>query len=508
MLQNKAVDRVPLRMVPSLKSFLRYRDLPYDPWFAIAELVDNSTQSFQDFKEELQSTLEVKITYDPKSRFIQVWDNAMGMDESDLTRAVVLGERPPNPVGRCEYGMGMKTSCCWLGRKWHIRTKRKGQPYELELRIDVEALAESDGSVDAVKRAKPVQEHYTIVEVSELYHEFKGRTLGKIKGYLAEIYRFDIDKGWLDLRWNDEPLAYSLPEFYHDENGREWKKDFEIDIRGKKVAGWVAIMFPGDLSKSGFNCYRRGRLIKDRWKPERVFPPKPGHLLHQRLTGELMMDAFGVTHLKNDFKWGEIDQDEFIDALWQEVKDYRDKAVRIRHDDTSEVGAAIEFAGEEIKVALESPELVNALEVTAQAINLPPTQSPELLAERMEQMKRTPFPAVAWNLRYKGGLAGRVFFPRDASPQDHYLMVDTSPDGKTLDIIVNVNHPFVHRFEDLSQESFQMYVTVLIIEALTEWVMRKEKGDVAPVQEYRRLMDLLLRTKEVDVKVETERNGS
>ena len=497
--------KLELTMVPSMKSFLRLRDLPYDPWFAVAELVDNSTQSYLEHKDVLGPKVTVRVIYDTKASTLVVTDDAMGMDATELRRAVIMGERPPNTSGRCEFGMGMKTSCCWLGKKWTIRTKKLGQPFEYTMDVDVDALAESDGTVFAVPRTAPKEKHYTIIEVHELLHKFKGRTLGKMKEFLAEIYRFDIEEGWLELKWNDEKLRYELPTLYKeilpDKTERVWRKDFVISANGKPVSGWVGIMFPGDLGKSGFNCYRRKRLIKPRWKPERVFPEKPGHLLHQRLTGELYVDGFGVTHLKDDFKWENVDPEEFTDALFEEVKEFRDKALKIRRTDRGQTAAAISFASQELKPILDSPALVESLQITERTLSLASTETPQQHAEFIKRLKTVPFAKLSWTIKYKGEYAASLYFPEAASPNDPYVEFDFAPGRKTLDVMVNVNHPFAHQFDDLSQESFQMYIQLLVYEVLAEWVLLKE-GKVSPSPEQvRKAKDVLLRTKLIDVNV-------
>src|SRR6266566_9360881 len=159
--------KLELEMIPSMQSFLRYKDLPYEAWFAVAELVDNSTQSYIDHKDVLGPKLSVRVAYDSKERKLTVYDEAMGMDEPELRRAVVLGLRPPRPTGRCEYGMGMKTSLCWMGRKWSITTKKLGVPFEYYLEVDVEELAKGTGRVFAFAKPAPKDRHYTIINVWE-----------------------------------------------------------------------------------------------------------------------------------------------------------------------------------------------------------------------------------------------------------------------------------------------------------------------------------------------------
>ena len=110
-----------------------YRRLAYSPWHAIAEFVDNSTQSYFDnrdaldecMKNEDDKILTVSVAYD-KGKMLRVVDNAMGMSRDDLERALHVARPPVNTKGRSKYGMGMKTAACWMGDQWTIRTKKLG----------------------------------------------------------------------------------------------------------------------------------------------------------------------------------------------------------------------------------------------------------------------------------------------------------------------------------------------------------------------------------------------
>ena len=53
---------------PTTSVYATYKNIKYDPWTAIAEFVDNSTQSFYDNKKKLKETkywngLDVEIEY-------------------------------------------------------------------------------------------------------------------------------------------------------------------------------------------------------------------------------------------------------------------------------------------------------------------------------------------------------------------------------------------------------------------------------------------------------------
>lgn len=500
---TKSPEQLELSMVPSMHTFLRYRDLPYEAWYAIAEFVDNSTQNYLENRDHLPSELPVRIHYDAKERSIDIYDEAMGMDESDLLRAVVPGARPPNTKGRCEYGLGMKTSCCWMGRRWTVITKKKGVPFEFRLEIDVEQLAESDGRVVATRKAAKTDLHYTRITIHDMYQVFRTKTLNKIKTFLAEIYRFDIEEGWLRLEWNGEPLRFDGPALFRerlpDGKEREWKQPFELQFDDRKVKGWVGILHPGDLARSGFNCYRRNRLIKARWKVPELFPPKPGHLLHQRLTGELFLDDFDVTHTKDDFKWDDADPEEFGERLMQlpEVKSVRDKAVGTKFKDVATTNATIDLARDQLAPEMESAALVNQLSIAEASISLPEKQTPQEHTAYLDKLKGPVYKPIAWTIKYRGETKATAYFPKDMSPNDPYLDFMSTPKGDRVDIFININHPFAKALEEKDQEAFLTYVKMLIFEALAIWLAKCQGKETPSAREVSRAKDQLLRTEEV-----------
>src|SRR5262245_1414068 len=115
-----------------LNAIASYRRLDYEIWYALAEFVDNSTQSYADNKAALEAEysregegLEAMITYDRQGTepMVRIVDNAMGMDYAELEHALKVASPPTNPTGRSRYGMGMKTASCWIGNRWKITTK-------------------------------------------------------------------------------------------------------------------------------------------------------------------------------------------------------------------------------------------------------------------------------------------------------------------------------------------------------------------------------------------------
>src|SRR5205823_14513039 len=84
-----------------------YKRLAYSPWHAIAEFVDNSTQSYFNNRAVLDSVyaengerLEVRIVYARSGELLRVSDTAMGMDLAEVQDGLTLGKAPVIVTGR------------------------------------------------------------------------------------------------------------------------------------------------------------------------------------------------------------------------------------------------------------------------------------------------------------------------------------------------------------------------------------------------------------------------
>src|SRR5438874_13303831 len=93
-------DRVNIRPGVGILSVLRH--LNYKPWFALAEFVDNSLQSFLSYRQALEPIegrdckLKVSIELNTTDEGqIIIRDNAAGIHESDFVRAFRPAEIPP-----------------------------------------------------------------------------------------------------------------------------------------------------------------------------------------------------------------------------------------------------------------------------------------------------------------------------------------------------------------------------------------------------------------------------
>ena len=99
-----------------------YSRLSYSMWFALAEFVDNSTQSRLNYDGLVHDILKgegvpltVNIVHDRVAKEIRIEDNSIGMTKDDLKAALRIASPTADSKGRSKYGMGMKTSACWIG---------------------------------------------------------------------------------------------------------------------------------------------------------------------------------------------------------------------------------------------------------------------------------------------------------------------------------------------------------------------------------------------------------
>ena len=336
MAKQQNANRINIRPEVSILSVLRH--LNYKPWFALAEFVDNSLQSFLANRAALGGTsahLKVEIELDPEQPGrITVRDNAAGIAEADFARAFKPAEVPPNRTGLSEFGMGMKSAACWLAKNWSVRTQALGENIERTIRFDVADIV-NNRIEDLEVQPAPGRPgaHFTEIVLDGLHNCPHGKTISKIKDHLAGIYRVFLRNGDLTLMFREESLDYQTPAilkapFYRTPEAApiEWFKrieDFDLG-GGQRVHGFAALREKGSIASAGFALFRRNRLIQgsgdEGYRPTSIFG-QSNSFTYQRLFGELHLEGFEVSHTKDGFRWEEHEE-EFLDLL----KEYLDSA--------------------------------------------------------------------------------------------------------------------------------------------------------------------------------------
>ena len=478
-----------------------YKRLPYTEWHALAEFVDNSTQSYFDHRAELDAayadegtSLEVSIIYDRSyeggSGLIRISDNAMGMDRAELTRALRVGQPPDDPTGRSRYGLGMKMGACWYGNRWSVITKKLGETEERRVTVDVEAVASGNAELEESSTGGlDPSEHYTRIEIRELNRKPQGRTLGKIKDFLTNIYRLDIGNGTMRLLWQNSPLVWAMDwVFLKDSQGKEYRRDFKFQVNAKVAWGWVGVLDQGGRAKAGFAMVHNDRMLRtwpDAWHPESLYGQMQGSndLVNQRLVGEIHLDAFEVSHTKDSIHWADDEEDKVQDALREECAEYREIARstrKRRRMSPIAVQAAVRALEEELKSA-EMSDIIDADAPSPAAIA---ADDQALLAET--DTSRADSSAL---LTHRGEPV-RVIGILDStkSVHDPYVLSEAAQPDHVL-VVINMNHPHLGEIDENGLLNYFRHCTY---DALAEWKARQQVANIDPGT-IRRLKDAILR---------------
>jgi hypothetical protein len=500
-------DQLSLQL--GLETIDSYKRLSYSPWHALAEFVDNSTQSYFNNRDAADAALEaagedfrVDVVYDRENLRIRISDNAMGMNREELEYALRVGARPVIQSGRSKFGMGLKTAACWLGNTWSVRTKKLGETIEYEVTVDVPTIAGGNNTLPTEERpGQSPDQHYTILEIWNLNRPLHGRTLGKIKQFLRSMYRIDLSEGTLDLRWQDEKLDWEFPdsEFARDRQGNLYRKEFAFSVDDKRVTGWVGVLDRGSRAKAGFSILHADRVVKgwpESWRPETIYGQFEGRndLINQRLVGEIRLDAFEVTQAKDDILWFGDEQEVVEKSLKDETNDYITIARERRKGQESTTGPSeleVQAAVDELQEELTSSEM-------ADLVTLEDLPAPEVVEASirplLDEIGATDpdFSAEIGTLLVHGYMAN------DMSVNDPYVVSDAASTERVI-VAVNLRHP--HFAELRGSDGVLNFLRHCVYDSLAEWKARQRTATPDP-DTMKMLKDAYLR---ISMKIEMHR---
>lgn len=482
--------RVNIRPGVSVLSVLRH--LNYSYWHALAEFVDNALQSWVSNRERLiavdptAAPLRVTIEYSAEDGgSIVVLDNAAGIPRSEFARAFKPATAPLDRSGLSEFGMGMKSAACWCAREWSVRTKPLGEPFEYLVKFNIEQIVSGEiEELDVMDSPALPDAHYTEIRMDGLHKALAGRTVGKVKQHLADIYREFFRRGDLVLKFGEDILEYAEPRvlvapFYRDESEvpRTWKLPIDFDFGGGLNAnGFAAIRDRASTTRAGFSLFRRGRVIQgsgdEGYRPERIFG-KSNSFPYQRVFGEIHLEGFEVTHTKDGFKWDE-NEDAFLDLLKDELsKDsmpllQQAKGHRVT-ERAEELQKGAEAAANHVAEALEksATPVVIDLRNDQSAASVPPELPLALTLARREI--HLFFPPWTWI----------VSVEHTAIPSAEWLEISdgpSRPDGdrvRRLGLRVSLAHPFMQRFAGADPDSIEPLLRVAVALGLAETIARE-----------------------------------
>lgn len=503
------VPKVSIRPGVSVLSVLRY--LNYEPWFALAEFVDNAVQSYADNKERLhkgegpkwQLCVQIDIDTSPPGRIV-IRDNACGISREVFPRAFRPAVLPPDRSGLSEFGMGMKSAACWFASEWQIRTKALGEKVERTVRFDIGRIVRDELEELAIKETpRAPEDHYTEIILENPHHVPVGRTIGKIKDHLTDIYRVFLRDGSLDLKFNGESLKYEEPgillaPYYKDPNGKPlcWRKDIDFDFGGGfSVTGYAALRDPGNYSRSGFSLFRRGRLIEgsgeDGYRPSLIFGTSgSSSYARLRLFGELHLTGFEVSHTKDGFRWDE-NEEPFLQLLEEHLE--RGELPLLKQCEHFRSLASKKDRARAASQALK--QTGDVIEERLPAI-LPAVADQPVVETRAEPLH--PQPTLAsrefrFNFRDEPWLV-RIELSDDPAEGDWLSISDqgvAAPGQEVIEIRVSMAHPFMVAFAQTDADSIKPLLRVAAALALSEKLARR--AGVKSAGTVRRNMNQILR---------------
>ncbi len=480
--------------------------LNYRPWYALAEFVDNSLESFLKHRVEIESTngktakLRVEVVIDSSDDgSISVRDNAAGIYESEYRRAFRLAEPPPHLSGLSEFGMGMKSAACWFGKQFSVRSSALEETVERTVSFDIdEIVTTKTATLPVVSRSVASSRHYTEVTISRLHRPPQTRTITKIRDHLASIYRAFIKDGTLEIRFRstgiDEILSYAEPDILvappaesllrrHNLQGEPllWRKEISFDLGADmRVTGFAALRRRASTSQAGFALFRRRRLIEgsgeDSYRPREIFGASTTAPF-QRIFGELHLEGLEVSHTKDGFQWDE-NEEPFLELLREHlnaaplpmIEQARDALYGTFRDPTASlsnaVNEAVKDTGEVLRAA--APPILDEQIQTAPDEQPPPPSLPRAEESWSEEFELE----INW-ARWKV----TVEVTNDPGVSEWIRVFDTGDAGdvRQLGVSLSLSHPFMERFVGNDLDRIKPFMRLAAAIGLAE-ITARESG--------------------------------
>ena len=494
-------ERPTVNIRPGVSVLAVLAHLEYKPWYALAEYVDNAIQSFtinrrliaeSDGDESVQ--LRVDIECDTDAGRIVVRDNAAGIPGADFPRAFRPAELPTDRTGLSEFGMGMKSASCWFAPRWTVRTKAIGESVERTVRFNIaQIVADRIEELSVVEEPADRNAHYTVIELDGVRSMPTGRTSGKIRDHLADVYREFFRSGELHLTYRGEPLAYQEPEvlcapFYttsHEPTGESllWKKSIAFDLGGGlSVRGFAALRASGSTRLAGFSLFRRRRVIQgsgdEKYRPQIIFG-SPTSFTYQRLSGELHLEGFEVSHTKDGFRW-DHNEEPFLELLkdhldsdglplLRQSRNYRERVSKVNVARVAEV--VTESAARAMQAGLPST-LAEITESEARGYVLPSVLPDAEVASRRQI--DIDFCDRRWRVVLELTVDPSIYEWVSAS---ELVAAGVEGDGReVLGVRLSLVHPFMQRLVRMEREHLEPVVRLAAAIVLAEKVARDTGG--------------------------------
>ncbi len=444
----------PAKLINSL------RFLGYDNNSAIADICDNSWDA--------QAT-EIAVSIEGKrdALSILVVDDGIGMDMATLDQALRLGSlvdhNSKSDLGK--YGMGLVTASLSICRRTEVITRQKNRPLLYSV-IDVDEiiaknsfckyLGQATEEAENLFRAAGNPESGTLVRLShcDQIHSVYGTTIARnLKEHLGQVFRAFLASG-KTLTINKQPVPIVDPLMQNE--GSDIRSDESYDITYEDATGEqkqeslrvkIALLpdfGQGTNSDRGINIKNQGFYVLRNFREvaaAETFGLLPRHNDYNRVRAELYFPAaldevMGVNFTKHQLKPKEIILDKLKEVA---VREMRALANRVK--------------GERVRVEDSQVSHEEASRIIEKKANLliKPQMTVEKRAspEKQEEKVREPQGGTKERKNYGDTQKRESALPckfETVSMSASGPIYNAEPEGRTIIIQWNVDHPFYQRF--------------------------------------------------------------
>ena len=282
---------------------------------ALSELIDNSIDARIDDRK-----LRVAISISPTE--IIITDNGVGMSEQETANAIRLGfSDKEQQLG--EFGLGLKTSTSFLGRRFCLITRSLGGSDRFTLRYDADEWLENGSWFNyplEVESGLATGEHGTEISIQALRVKITETLIENIRQEFGVRFGPFIKNRDLALVFNGQICEPIMPIVIDGQ-----KTEVQFNFSGGKAWGWWGYQL-GGLNKSyfGFHTYRRGRLVTTYDK----IGLTPNQDIRQ-IIGELHIEGIPISHDKKSFAGTSTGYRELEQQLREYLKPFERQPKRI-----------------------------------------------------------------------------------------------------------------------------------------------------------------------------------
>lgn len=351
-------------VTPSPRILKVIAEIDFRPWQCIAELIDNSFDEFLHIKRdeirwdepfEVSVVLPGQKTTDGEKAVV-VHDNGRGMTLEQVRNAVRAGFTTNDPVSNLGlFGMGFNVATAKIGGVTRFLTTRAGDADWLGVEIDIDNMSETFQAPVIREPKESPDEHGTRVEISRLnpFAQWLTRPTNqtRLRDMLGEIYSYLLDhqgfrlavntigvQPWRHCVWSAErtvtrdreaiPAVIPIDEHlgeravcrvcgtWQHQKSKECEacESADLEIRERRVHGWVGIAREIDAKEYGIDFLRNGRKILrfDKGIFQGRDPDDPGSegeieypieapANFGRIVGEIHLDHVPVVYTKSAF---------------------------------------------------------------------------------------------------------------------------------------------------------------------------------------------------------------